>query len=222
MKVLFLGEGRHDIGAEGDTRNDPQPAGGVATALARRICPNTFDPSSIGVRWKDLSRWNPAGKKGYEGKVKAALLLARQRWGCGGMVGVLDSDQAPHDAAEQVDRARAFDTSLPFAFAMVRKSIEAWTLGSPTALAEELGINPSKLPYKPATVESFSNTSDKPDRNSKAILAAVAKLGHETDSTELRVRVADRTDLAELRRNCPEGFKKFEDDVRLRFCSSRV
>src|SRR5262249_48621831 len=93
------------------------------------------------------------------------------------------------------------------------ESIEAWTLGAPSALAGHLEVEVSavcKL-YHLNQVETFKETSEKREKQPKAILQQVAGLGNQNDSTDLRVCVAERVDVDELKRHCKDGFKPFAD-----------
>lgn len=85
MKVLFIGEGPHEIGHSLAEHNPFQPrrAGGVLPALVRRICPMIQEP--VALRWSELSRFRPDVKRvGLSAKVAAAVLLSARRFDCAG------------------------------------------------------------------------------------------------------------------------------------------
>ena len=101
---------------------------------------------------------------------------------------------------------------------MAIESIEAWTLGATTALAERLGLPLGNIKKKlPKPVETLYQSSGKREHRPKDLIAAIAELAHQRDSLELREAVAEQTDLQELERTCPEGFGRFAADLRRRF-----
>ena len=61
MKVLFIGEGPHDIGAPNSNPNQPRPARGTIPILARRVCAG-IAPESIALAWREISRFNPSAQ----------------------------------------------------------------------------------------------------------------------------------------------------------------
>jgi hypothetical protein len=82
--VLFVGEGRHDIGEPGPTPYQPRPARGSIPTPARLVCP-AVAAGSIALAWTEIRRFNPSARKhGYEAKIPAAVLLASRRFGCEG------------------------------------------------------------------------------------------------------------------------------------------
>lgn len=62
MKVLFIGEGPHDIGAPSSNPDQPRPARGVIPTLARRVWEG-IAPESIALAWSELRRFNPSAQK---------------------------------------------------------------------------------------------------------------------------------------------------------------
>ena len=109
MKVLFIGEGPHDIGHSSLNPREPRPARGVVPTLARRICAE-IGAESIAFAWREIGRYHPSGqRRGYSAKVAAAALLAVKSFDCGATVIVAGSAifGAPGGAAEGIARLRA-------------------------------------------------------------------------------------------------------------------
>jgi hypothetical protein len=144
VKVLFIGEGRHDIGEPNPNAYQPRPARGVVPALTRRICPGIAG-ESIALAWPEIRRFNPSAQKsGYPAKASAAVLLAARKFDCGGTVLVADRDtQASRESELEagVIRARQLFPKHPIVWGSAVESVEAWTLGAPETIAEELGVD---------------------------------------------------------------------------------
>ncbi|MEP7120821.1 MAG: hypothetical protein ABJE95_07930 [Byssovorax sp.] len=233
MKVLFVGEGNHDIGGAGKSWGQPRPARGVVPMLAHRVCPSIqiegVDPAaskegdSIALAWHDISRFSPKGRRGFEGKVAAAMLVSSRKFGCAGTVCVSDQD-GDSDRLGALLRGKQggvaqVRTSHAIAVGVAVESIEAWTLGAPEAVAEELDVHVSRvravLPGK--HVESLRESSGKEEHRPKPLIGRLAALAHREDSTEMRCAVAARTDVTLLRSACPEGFDRFAEELRRAF-----
>ncbi len=224
MKVLFIGEGPHEIGHRLGSHDpfNPQPAGGVLPALARQVCPSIKEP--LALKWSELPLFRPDVKRaGLAAKVAAAVLLSARRFGCAGTVCVHDRDRDDTRLPELLEgRERGLRTvasSHPVACGVAVESIEAWTLGAPTALAQTLKIDPKKVHavYAASHAESFFEKSGKPDHRPKTLLQRVAESGNRNDDADFRAEVAERTDPAELERHCPDGFKPFAAALRTAF-----
>lgn len=222
MKVLFFGEGNHDIGFAGESWSQPRPATGVVPALARRICP-AIDPSSIALPLREISRFSPGARRGYEAKVAAAIVVSARRFGCSGTICVADRDGDPERLGAMKrgkDRGLgALGAPHTAAVGIAVESIEAWTLGAQKALSEELGVPLArirdKMPKK--HVEALRKTSGIPEHRPKPLVEHLAALGGRSDGTGLRSAVAERTDVADLCAACPEGFAPFAEEVRRAF-----
>lgn len=233
MKVLFVGEGNHDIGAAGESWGQPRPARGVVPVLASRVCPSiqieggepaaSKDADSIALAWHDISRFSPAGRKGFEAKVAAAMLVSSRRFDCAGTVCVSDRD-GDGDRLAALQRGKERGLALvganhPVAVGVAVESIEAWTLGAPEALADELGLPLNRvqklLPGK--HVEALRESSGKDEHRPKALIGRLTALAHQVDSTPLRSAVAARTDIASLRNACPLGFSAFAEELQNAF-----
>jgi hypothetical protein len=222
VRVLFIGEGRHDIGDPDPNPYNPRPAHGTIPALSTRVCP-TISDDSVALAWREIVRFNPnARKRGFEAKVPAALLVAT-RLNCSGTVVVADRDGDPSRGTSLqagVARGRELFPQCPIAGGLAIESVEAWTLGVPESIADELGTTVAEVRklYPPGVdVERLSESSGKEDHRPKRLLERIARLKHRTDSTEFRQAVAKRTDVAALEKACPQGFAPFAAELRLAF-----
>jgi hypothetical protein len=220
VKVLFIGEGRHDIGDPNPNSYAPRPAHGTIPSLARRICQN-ITSESVALAWKDIPRFSlSAQKRGFPAKITAAALLAVRKFGCGATVVVTDRDgQADRQSELEkgVDSARQLFLQHPTVWGLAIESVEAWTLGVPDKIAEELGLD-VKLVHQQfpggLDVESLSERSGKPDHRPKQLLERIAQLRNRQDCTEFRQAIAERTDVGDLARACPKGFAPFAERLR--------
>src|SRR5262245_4649635 len=158
MKVLFVGEGNHDIGLSGKSWSQPRPAHGVVPVLSKRVCPSIelggeSPAASIALAWDDIARFSPT-RKGLEAKVAAAILLSSKQFGCAGTVCVYDQDRdRDGERLSAMKRGKekglaAVDGRHAAAVGVAIKSIEAWTLGATQALAEELDVPLAKIKAK--------------------------------------------------------------------------
>lgn len=223
MKVLFVGEGSHDIGERGPNQNQPRTAGGTVPALTRRIC-ERIAIDSIALTWAEIPRFSLSTKsQGFQAKLSAGVLLATRRFGCAATVAVADCDRRTERAAqlqEGVERAREMFPTHPTVWGLAVESIEAWTLGAPEALAEELGVSLRTIEAEypaGAKVEALYENSGKPSHRPKALLERLAQLKHRHDSAEFRAAVATRTDVDRLANACPAGFAPFAERIRQEF-----
>jgi hypothetical protein len=221
-RVLFIGDGKHDIGKPEWPTDEAFPARGVVPTLAERIA--AIDrPGSVAMHWAHprLARFPVARStmtRGYEAKLRAARLhVERGTLAVEGIVCVVDEDKKPERRALPGDAHELSTERCPIVCGVAVRSIEAWTLGAPTALADVLGTTRQELrracPSIP--VEELYEGSGRQERHPKALLDELAsKLGHRRDSLELREEVAARTDIAELVKACPTGFAPFEAALR--------
>lgn len=199
MKLLFVGDGKHDVGNPGFGLQ-PRPVGGVVFTLARRICSRIAEDSTA-MYWRELSVL-PQGKKakGWADRVESAIVLSHQ-FGCQGTICVIDRDGKPERQQHLEDgRQRGLEvvgTGHLVVCGIAVQSIESWTLGDPDALASVLDLEVKALQefYKVGDVESFYNLSGKPEHRPKDILKRIAERANQTDTTELRGRIAEAADL---------------------------
>ena len=104
MKVLFVGEGKGDIGPA-EFGEDVRPARGTVFGLTRKVVP-TIDEECPALAWTELRRFHPSGKKqGFESKVSVAILISARKLSCEGTVCVTDSDGKP-EKLEAMNRGR--------------------------------------------------------------------------------------------------------------------
>lgn len=221
MKVLFVGDGRHDIGPAVFAPH-PRPAAGVVSALCRQINPQ-ISTDSVSLAWRDISTMNRA-KRGLEHKLVAAKELA-VRHGCLGTIAVADRD-GPQGASRLDElnngrsRSHSNDSPVhPISVGIAVESIEAWTLGDAQAIATvlEVSVEAVRQCYRESKVEELYEQSGKAELRPKGILERVAEIKHRKPDVAFRVEVANQTDLGTLERNCPNGFAAFATDVRQNF-----
>jgi predicted signal transduction protein with EAL and GGDEF domain len=214
VKVLFVGEGTHDIGPTefGTPTHEGRPARGVVPRLAARVVERIDLASSRALGWNQIPLLSRDRERGLDRKVKAAALIASRRMGCAALVCVHDRDGVRNKyRLDDMVRAADEETSLPVVCGLAVESIEAWTLGACEALAEELGVDVARLRkhYDPAQTETFLPNSGKVEKQSKGLLDRVAAEGHQDPGLALREAVAGRTNVEELAKRCPEGFGAF-------------
>lgn len=209
MKLLFVGEGPHDVG-HADGRH--HPAGGVVTELTRRAL-GTVDDASVARFWRQVPRFpRDRRQRGLAGKVMAAVLIAR-REGCAALVCVHDRDG---DDSRREDLRRGSDAAtLPTACGLAVESIEAWTLGDPDAIATTLSVDATEIRavLRARDVERMKESSGKPERRPKTLLRRIFGLAERDDSTELREEIARNSDPRRLAEVCPLGFAPFLEEL---------
>lgn len=224
MKVLFVGEGPHDIGRDENAAFPPSAANGVVPILARKVVP-AIAQDSLAIKWREITLLDPH-KKGLDNKVAAAILISARRFGCAGTICVRDQDRAG-DLAESL--AAGIQKGLRQAggghkatFGLAVESVEAWSLGAPSALAAVLGIPNAQMEtlYRVRDVEKYHEKSGKEEHKPKKILEQIAAIQNRHSGTEFRQEVANATDIAELEKNCPAGFLPFAARLRETFVES--
>jgi hypothetical protein len=163
-------------------------------------------------------------KSGYRTKVKRAVLLSALAFKCDGTICVADADTAPEDCREQMQQGLAeglekVGSGYVAAYGMAFQSVDAWTLGACSAVAEELGVEVGALrPYYPSKpIEELSNQSGKEEHQPKTILERICSSCGRFADTAFRTAVAERTEIGELEKECPRGFKPFTTEVRRAF-----
>jgi hypothetical protein len=221
MKVLFVGEGPHDIGSP-EFAPRPSQAVGVIPILARKVSPE-IGADSVGLFWREIPVLNrDKRKKGFAAKVANAILLA-VRNKCEGTVCVADQDAEVVRLAameEGAERGLAIVGNQHRAVCGVAvESVEAWTLGAPSAIATILKDTKERVlqEYKLAAVEEFNQNSGKLDQRPKDLLERIAGLKHGKASAEWREDIANATDPAELCQSCHQGFKPFTEKLKAAF-----
>ncbi len=223
MKVLFVGEGKTDIGPA-EFGMSPQPARGPVFHLARKIVPHIDEEGCPAVRWSELTRFPPPDKKkGFEAKVAKAILVSARLHNCQGTICVADCDGDPTRLEDMIrgrDRGiEAVGGDHACACGLAVESIEAWTLGAPEAIAEvlEIDITEVRKCYPGKNVEELSEQSGKPEFHPKSLLDRIAQLKHRVGDVEFREEVAVRTQVDRLEVVCTRGFKPFAKALREAF-----
>jgi hypothetical protein len=233
LKILFVGEGKHELGPS-QPGPMPQPATGPVPVLARRICPS-LAAEHVGLRWIELRLIQVGHKQldrdisgsGYQTKAKRAVLLSAMVYQCDGTICVVDADTASEKCLEQMRQGqieglkKLEPLGRPHAAAcgVAFQSIDAWTLGAHGAIAAELGVAVEALRqyYPTKHIEELSNRSGKEEHQPKAILEKIASSQGRSADTVFRTAVAEQTRIEELERECPRGFKPFAQDIRRAF-----
>lgn len=216
MKILFVGEGRHDIG----THEFP-PRPGAPDAFLLGICQKLvpeISSDSIAIKWSQINLFSKDRRRGLDRKLLAASQLAASH-GCVGLIAVVDQDRDEDRIRILNETRNAIALREPTQRAAVGvaiESIEAWVLGDPAAIASTIGKTESEVlsVYRLASVESLYERSGNHETRPKGIVSRIAAIAHSEDSAEWRCDVADRISISTLERNCPSGFKPFADDVR--------
>jgi len=219
VKVLFVGEGPHDVGRPREVEGAPTVAGGVVTILSRRARPDV-DAESIALRWTELRRFHPdARRKGFARKVPVAALIGSRRFDCDAVVCIADQD-GDEDRIDQLREGarRARDSvGCGVAVGVAVQAIEAWTLGAAEALAAELETPVADVIAafpRGVHVEALNERSGKDDHRPRTLLARIAALADRSDNQLLRDAVAERTDSRRLEEKCPAGFAPFAAELR--------
>jgi hypothetical protein len=163
-------------------------------------------------------------KSGYRTKVKRAVLLSALVFKCDGTICVADADTAPENCQEQMQQGQKegldqVGSGYAAAYGIAFQSVDAWTLGARRAIAAELGVEVEALrPYYPSKpIEELSNQSGKEEHQPKTILERISSSCGRSADTAFRTAVAQRTEIEELEKECPRGFKPFAAEVRRAF-----
>lgn len=200
VRVLFVGEGSHDVGARAARGGAHATPGGVLFAIAQRISPVVAFEAQA-TTWTAAAR----GARGYADKVRL-LDLRAQVDDIDLVVTLIDRDDDARKL-QTIERA-ARQTQVPFVCAEAVRVIEAWTLGDPEAIARHTG-NANAARHIAGSisggVESLAGT------DAKSLLRAV--LGSHRDVTSSCVLIAQHADVGVLCANCPKGFRPFADKL---------
>ncbi len=141
-------------------------------------------------------------------------MLLALRSECQAVVCVVDRDGDPDRlkamAAEAANR-NSYTDRLEVVCGQAVESGEAWVLADRRALAKVLALGEDEVRrvVPSGSPEKLKQSSGKPEKRSKDLLAKVARLAHEDDSLDLRERVVAEADLEVLERECPLGFAPF-------------
>lgn len=230
MKVLFVGEGPHDIGSS-VFPPQPRPATGTIPALARKVCPQ-IDAESVAISWREIPildrrKVPPLDRKAlknvWTAKTARAIVLSHTRFQCAGTICVADRDgEKERLGALEEGKERGLKliaTQHAVACGVAVESIEAWILGVPEAIADVLheSVAPILSQYDLSKVEDYYQKSGRPEHRPKDILDRIAARKNRSASTEFRRDVAERTDVNALERVCKQGFKPFAGQLRAAF-----
>jgi hypothetical protein len=189
--------------------------------LARKVIP-LISNESLGLRMREITRLSPIKKNGFDAKAKGAVLVARRRYGCDGLVIVSDRDAKDNEA--RLEKLRCCESlaateGIRVVCGLAVESIESWTLGAPQAIAQVLDFEERVVrgAYPKAHVETLLTSSGKEEHRAKALVRRLALLGHREDGQDFRREVAELTDVVALERDCPTGFGAFAVSLRAAF-----
>ncbi len=222
MKVLFVGEGRTDIGAAAQNPAERR-AGGPIPVLARKII-QTIDPDCPAISWRDVARFSPDKQKpGFEYRVAAAILVSIRTFDCQATICVTDQD-GDESRIDAMNRGRERGLSKSSAehrcvCGVAIQSIEAWSLGVPDAIASVLNLDESRIRgfYPHHRIEELHERSGKEEHRPKVLIEKLAQLQDRGADVEFREEIAENTDIAKLERACQLGFKPFAEALRIAF-----
>lgn len=227
MKLLIVGDGRHDIGKK-EYGKLLRKARGTLASLCKKMCPSLSE-DSLSLRWNEIPavvvKSKNFGKstsyKGYEAALARAIKLGAAQ-GCCGTVAVVDNDN-------DEKRAMLISSELnqnpspqhPVAVGIAYQSIEAWALGDQAGVASAIGIEVRHVAkaYKNSETEDLYTSSGKIEKDPKRLLKELAKRNHKPDCADLREQIISQSDLDTIKRNCPKGFAPFADDFMKKFSS---
>jgi hypothetical protein len=213
MKVLFVGEGPHDVGSS-EFAPKPQQASGVVPCLSRKVCPD-IGIDSVAFYWREIPVLNREKKKrGFAAKVASAIVLSN-KYQCQGTICVTDRDGDETrlgSMEEGIERGKSVvGNEHRVVCGVAVESVESWTLGAPVAMASVLNEPKANILkfYAPTAVEEFNQCSGKQEKRPKHLLKSIAEGKHKKDCVEWREEIANATDLDELCENCKIGFEPF-------------
>ena len=201
--IEIVGEGRTDIGREGDR---PEVPTGIVPVLVHRLCDK---PDSMRVRRKPFPFLEK--KKSLWQKV----WLAKRQASCNGSAGivfVVNTEGEHPDKLEELQRGRDFGLpDYPAAVGAAHPCIEAWLLADAPAISRAM-----RLPRRadvPAEPESLPAPRKDRNQNPKAVLGRCAGRNQTLSAAETTRIVQEIRDLSAIRDRCPIGFAPFADEV---------
>jgi hypothetical protein len=208
MKIRFVGEGASDIGGE-------RAVGAVPILTRRLIAAGLGEPPAMEHDTAPLPRFHHG--KGYAQKARVAIKEAH-REGLDGIAIVVDRDGERRGAERlkllrQGRDAAAQEVPLPAVVGVAIETLEAWLLADEPAIGRVLGLEaPPPRGPDPESLDGRPGTDRHPKSRLAGHLALDASAGR---SNQARLEaIAAETDLAELERRCPRGFKPYADEVR--------
>lgn len=222
MRLLFLGEGRTDVGDEDHPANGgPYPehwrvVGAVVPVLVRKMLEAVVRRT---LPFATCSRlFAHVHRGGFRRKVRLSVVRAdRERFDA--VVAVMDNDREPGHQRLKLLRAGREDARLqdeapiPCAVGVAVEAIEAWLL-DPVAARDGLGLE--SAPTQPKSPESLAGRPGEANHPKTVFRGWLAQTPRDRFRaiTEAMAAVAESTDVADLEERCPRGFKPFADDVR--------
>jgi len=206
LRVLIIGEGRHELGT---SDGDPGPEGqlGALPRLVHRLLGN---PESIEYDCRSLrSVMHVRGKarNGFARKVKGAMRTAMLE-GHDGVVVVIDRDREPD--RERIGALRdgrdsmQADVPVPCAVGTAVETFDAWMIADLTAVRAAKG-DQARIPTNPESLAGKEGTGTHPKDLAALIFGAGLARAYST--------VAENADFEVLKQTCPQGFTPFAAEV---------
>lgn len=225
VKVFIAAEGPSEVGDLGRSTHHKQPREGYFQPMLRKLLgmPLEFDGQKIMLlgRFKEGRRL-----PGHADRAAKALALAQAVEGCQVLVFVKDVDREPgtkKSATERRRKLREMHQQIEAGFAAVQgaedmlrikatpcRMIEAWALGDRKAVAALAGRDgeSSAVPANPEEV--WGDERDPGSNHPKCLLErALGRLA----SADIFAELAEQSDVATLRKNCPESFAPFAHEA---------
>lgn len=192
MRVLLVSEGKHELGAGGDS--------GALAILLRRM---SSDVDNIECRrFKDLPR-GYYGKGGRLFRRAMDWLIEAQKRGFDALVIVVDQDGKDKRLRDFEAVQSHLKYTVKRALGIAVQKFDAWMLADESALTEVLGHPVNRQP----DVESI--------RRPKVVCNALLDQSETAMSlTEMYARLAKRANLDVLVERAPRGFAPFAERVR--------
>lgn len=224
MKVLVVGEGPGDVGERDhwcDRTNQHITLPGWLHVVLGKLAKPGEPLDIVALRNRDIVL-NPKDRQrnrplpeGHGAKALAARLRAKIE-GFDLLVFMADCDSRDNHDWDQhygwiIDGFSRLEDAPPAAPCLPKCSSESWLLADADAWR---AIGLSDIGQLPRTPESCWGKRDDPAGNHPhRIFARICHLSDVADSRETRVDVAERSDMATVKRKCPKSFATFWSDL---------
>jgi len=206
LRVLIVGEGRHELGIfDGDS--GPEGALGALPRLVHRLLgnPDTIEYDCRSLR--SIMHVRGKARNRYARKVKGAMRTAKLE-GHNGVVVLIDRDREPDGerigALREGRDSMQADVPVPCAVGTAVETFDAWMIADLTAVQAAKGDH-SKVPPNPESLAGKEGTGSHPKEVARAALGPGLARAYST--------VAENADFEVLKRQCPQGFAPFAGEV---------
>lgn len=201
--IEIFGEGKTDVGH--DTSPQP-PTRGVVPILVHTLCGS---PNRMRVKRYGMPFMQKRGTVAQ--KVRFAKRQAQYNRSAGAVF-VMDSEGDLQQRRTELTKGRRMQPGdLPMAIGVAHPCIEAWLLADASAIRR--GLELTGNPQAPDEPEKLAAPQQDRRRNPKVELARCAGQKGELSVAEKEKIAAAMTDMAAVRRACPDGFAPFADEV---------